>query len=138
MAKKKESIKSKLKLKHRKFCKLYTTTREFFGNGVQAYAEAFNKDLNSKGQYNVCKTLACRLLTKVYILAYINKLLEDMGLNDAHVDKQLAFLVTQNADFGAKMAAIREYNASRQRMTKKIEGTLTYAQALQKAESDDK
>lgn len=137
-ATKKKSTGDKLSLQDRKFCELYTTTREFFGNGVQAYTEAFNKDLSTKGQYKVCKTLASRLLTKVDILAYINKLLEGIGLNDAHVDKQLAFLVTQNADFGAKMAAIREYNALRQRITKKFEGTMTYAQALQKFEEDDK
>ena len=136
MAKKKESIKSKLKLKHRKFCELYTTTREFFGNGVQAYAEAYGKDLRTRGAYQSAKTCAWRLLTNVDILAYINELLEGIGLNEAHVDKQLAFLITQNADFGAKLGAIKEYNALRQRMTKKLEGKITFAQALHEAMTD--
>ncbi|MHC4338099.1 MAG: hypothetical protein ACYSTG_09195, partial [Planctomycetota bacterium] len=61
--------------------------------------------LKTKGQYKVCATLASRLLKKVDILAYINELL-DLSLNEAHVDKQLAFLITQNAYFSAKMAAI--------------------------------
>lgn len=129
---KKKSAGDKLSLKDRKFCKLFTSEREFFGNGVQAYAEAFDQDISNKRKYNVCAVLASRLLKKVNILAYINELLEGIGLNEAHVDKQLAFLITQNADYGAKMAAIREFNALRQRITKKFKGTLTFAQALHK------
>jgi len=128
-----KSAGSKLSIKDRKFCELYTTTREFFGNGVQAYAEAFDKDLGNKGQYKVCKTLASRLLTKVDLLAYINELLEGIGLNEAHVDKQLAFLITQYADFGAKLGAIKEFNALRQRITKKFKGTMTLAGAVHEA-----
>jgi hypothetical protein len=60
----------------------------------------------------------------------------DLSLNKAHVDKQLAFLITQNADFSAKMAAIREFNALRKRVTQKFEGTLTLAQALHQAMQD--
>jgi len=133
---KKKSAGDKLSLRDRKFCRLFTSDREFFGNGVQAYAEAFDKDINKKGQYNVCKTLASRLLTKVYILAYMNELLEGIGLNKAHVDKQLAFLITQNADFGAKLGAIKEFNALRKRITKKFEGTLSLAQAVHEAMTD--
>ncbi|MHC4192236.1 MAG: terminase small subunit, partial [Planctomycetota bacterium] len=79
---KKKSAGDKLNPLQRKFCKLYATDREFFGNGVQAYAETFNKDLKTKGQYKVCATLASRLLKKVDILAYINELL-DLSLNEA-------------------------------------------------------
>jgi len=81
--------------------------------------------------------MASRLLEKVSILAYINELLEGIGLNEAHVDKQLAFLITQNADFGAKMAAIREFNTLRRRITKKFEGTMTLAEAVHEAMTDD-
>ena len=49
----------------------------------------------------------------------MNKLLDDMGLNDAHVDKQLAFLITQNAELSVKMSAIREFNKLRQRIVEK-------------------
>ncbi|MHC4888129.1 MAG: hypothetical protein ACYTEO_01545, partial [Planctomycetota bacterium] len=66
--------------------------------------------------YRSAKTCAWRLLTNVDLLAYVNKLLEDIALNEAHVDKQLAFLITQNADFGAKLGAIREFNSIRKRI----------------------
>jgi len=89
------------------------------------------------GAYRSAKTCAWRLLTNVDILAYVNKLLEDIALNIAHVDKQLAFLITQNADFGAKLGAIREFNALRKRIVGKFEGKLTFAQALHEAEKDD-
>ncbi|MBA7690828.1 hypothetical protein ES703_99360 [subsurface metagenome] len=137
MAKKKESIKSKLKLKHRKFCELYATDKEFFGNGVQTYAEVYGIDITTKGGYKTAKTNAWRLLTNADLLAYINELLEDVALNKPHVDKQLAFLITQNADFGAKLGAIKEFNALRQRITKKIEGTMTLAKAIHEAMTDD-
>lgn len=74
-------------------------------------------------------------MTNVDLLAYINELLE-VVLNEAHVDKQLAFLITQNADFGAKLGAIREFNALRKRITQKTEGTLTLAQAIHQAMTD--
>ena len=137
MEKKNKSAGDKLSLKDRKFCQLFTSEREFFGNGVQSYAKAFDKDLSKKGQYTVCKTLASRLLTKVHLFAYINELL-DLSLNKAHVDKQLAFLITQNADFSAKMAAIREFNALRQRIIQKFEGTVVgLAQAVHQAMTDN-
>lgn len=87
------------------------------------------------GAYQSAKSAASRLLTNVNLLAYINELLK-VVLNEAHVDKQLAFLITQNADFGAKLGAIREFNALRQRVTKKFEGTMSLAQALHQAMTD--
>jgi len=132
---KKKSAGDNLNPLQRKFGKLYASEREFFGNGVQAYAKAYGIDLSTRGGYNTAKSNACRLLTNADILAYINELLE-VVLNEAHVDKQLAFLITQNADFGAKLGAIREFNALRQRVTKKFEGTMTLAQAVHEAMKD--
>ena len=134
---KKKSAGDKLNPLQRKFGKLYASEREFFGNGVQAYAKAYGIDLSTRGAYQSAKSAASRLLTNVNLLAYINELLE-VVLNEAHVDKQLAFLVTQNADFGAKLGAIKEFNALRQRITKKFEGTLTLAQAVHEAMSNKK
>ncbi len=132
---KKKSAGDKLNPLQRKFGKLYASEREFFGKGVQAYAKAYGIDLSTRGAYQSAKTCAWRLLTNVDLLAYINELLE-VGLNQAHVDKQLAFLITQNADFGAKLGAIREFNALRQRVTKKFEGTMSLAQAVHQAMTD--
>ncbi|MHC4460960.1 MAG: terminase small subunit [Planctomycetota bacterium] len=132
---KKKSAGDKLNPLQRKFGKLYASDKEFFGNGVQAYAKAYGIDLRTRGAYQSAKSVASRLLTNVNLLAYINELLE-VVLNEAHVDKQLAFLITQNADFGAKLGAIREFNSIRKRITRKIEGTLTLAQAIHQAMTD--
>ncbi len=132
---KKKSAGDKLSPLQRKFGKLYASEREFFGNGVQAYAKAYGIDLSTRGAYQSAKSVANRLLTNDNLLAYINELL-DLSLNEAHVDKQLAFLITQNADFSVKMAAIREFNALRKRVTQKMEGTVTFAQALHEAMQD--
>lgn len=114
---------SKLNPKQEMFCKLYATDREFFANGVQAYIEAYNPDTSKKNWYNTARSNASQLLTNTNILKRINELLEMEGLNDAFVDKQLTLLISQNADFGAKTAAIREYNKLKQRITEKIDHT---------------
>jgi len=116
---KKKSAGDKLNPLQRKFGKLYASERELFGNGVQAYAKAYGIDLSTRGAYQSAKTCAWRLLTNVDLLAYINELLE-VVLNEAHVDKQLAFLITQNADFGSKLGAIKEYNALKNRIKNKM------------------
>lgn len=102
------------------FCELFVT-KEFFGNGVQAYIEAYNVDTSKKGSYDAARVSASRLLTNANILKFINGLLDDAGLNDIHVDKQLLFLITQNADYSSKVAAIREYNKLKARIVTKHE-----------------
>lgn len=102
------------------FCKLYTS-KEFFGNGVQSYCEAHNIDPTDWKKYNSAKTSAFDYLTNPNILSYINDLLDDAGLNDSFVDKQLLFTMTQNADLNAKMKAVAEYNKLKSRITEKSE-----------------
>lgn len=113
--------------KQKVFCELFASDREFFGNGTQAYIEAYNIDLSKKGAYLSAKANAHRLLTKDYILKYIDELFEARGLNDTFVDKQLEKLITQDAEFSVKIKAISEYNKLKGRITdkKKIEGELT-------------
>lgn len=106
--------------KQKKFAELYTQDREFFGNGVQAYAEVYDCDMSTTKGYRAARAAASRLLANVNILGHINKLL-DVVTNEQFVDKQLAFLITQNADLHVKLGAIREYNELKQRITKKTE-----------------
>lgn len=121
------SGKEKIKLRHELFCKLYAGTTEFFGNGTQAYLEASRK-FKLAGEkritYETARASASRLLTNVNILKRIDKELEktlgEIGLNDQFVDKELLFCITQKADLKTKVIAIREYNALKQRVTKKI------------------
>lgn len=117
-----EELKEKgLTLQQEKFCQLYSSDREFFGNGVQSYIEAYDVDLSKKNAYNVAKNGAYENLTKPDILKRINELLELRGLNDSFVDKQLELVITQNAEFHAKVAAIKEYNKLKKRTVEQIE-----------------
>jgi phage terminase small subunit len=127
MPKKKKRInpvtKEPMTFQQKRFCELYVS-KEFFGNGVESYMEAYNIDKTKEGAYESARTGAWRLLTDVDILNKINELLDSNGLNDEFVDKQTLFLITQNADFTAKNTAIKEYNKVRGRITNKIEHSL--------------
>ena len=112
---------SKLTPKQEQFCQLFASDREFFGNGVQSYVEAFDVDTTSPGWYAGARASASRLLTNANILARIDALFEAHGLNDQFVDKQLEKLIVQDADFSTKIKAIQEYNKIRSRITQKIE-----------------
>ena len=124
-AKAKISDKSKTNLtpKQELFCRIYASDREFFGNGVQSYIEAYGVDLTKKGAYLVARVEASKLLTKPNILKRIDEIFEGGGLNDSYVDKQLEKLITQDADFKSKLGAIKEYNTLRSRIQKKIDIT---------------
>lgn len=118
MAKKRKKGERLENINHEKFCENFISPTEFFGNGVQSYIEAYSIDVSKKGAYDGAKTNAYQLLTKTYINARINELLEDQGLNDNNVDKQLGMVINQNAEFGNKVAAIREYNKLKKRVEK--------------------
>jgi hypothetical protein len=111
----------KLSPKQELFCQLFASDREFFGNGTQSYIEAYDVDLSKKGAYQVARAGAYENLTKPHLLARINELIEFSGLNDVAVDKQLAVVIAQNADYPSKVAAMREYNKLKQRITDKSE-----------------
>jgi len=117
-----KEAKTKLTTKQKVFCELYATSEEFFCNGVQSYIKAYK--IKKKGNwYNNAKTSAYELLTKPYILKYIDKLLNLRGLNDSFVDKQLELLITQNADLKSKLGAVKEYNRLKLRITKQLDLT---------------
>lgn len=101
------------------FCQLYAGDREFFGNGVQSYIEAYNVDTSKPGWYRTARACASELLTKPNILERIDEIFEAHGLNDQFVDKQLEKLIVQDADYSAKMKAIAEYNKLKARITEK-------------------
>lgn len=106
-----------------KFCQLYATDKEFFGNGVESYIEVYEPDKSKANWYKSACSSASRLLSNVKVCERINELLTDGGLNDQFADKQLQFLLTQHSDFGSKLGAIREYNKLKQRITEKIDHT---------------
>lgn len=102
--------------KQEAFCELFVTVSEFSGNGTQSYIEAFDINLGRPGAYESARTEAHKLLSTPKIIARCNELIEEGGLNDQNIDKQLVFLVNQNADFKTKMAAIKEYNLMKERV----------------------
>jgi phage terminase small subunit len=122
MGKEKDSTaKSKLNPKQRLFCELYASNKEFYGNGTQSYIEAYDIDTTKKGAYTGAKASAGKLLTNTNILAYIDEIMEHTVLNDQFADKQLGFLITQNAELNVKLGAIRHYSDLKQRIKNKLE-----------------
>lgn len=113
----------KLNAKQELFCQLYASDREFFGNGVQSYIEAYKPETKSPNWYKTVCSASSRLLSDVKVCKRINELLSAEGLNDEFVDKQLLYVIAQHDDRGAKVAAIREYNKLRARITEKLDHT---------------
>ncbi len=105
------------------FCELYASDREFFGNGVQSYIEAYGVDTSKPGWYRTACSGASENLTKPYILERIEEIFEAHGLNDQFVDKQLEKLICQDADFRTKLGAIQEYNKMKGRIVERRDVT---------------
>jgi len=114
--------KTNLTLAQKKFCELYASDKEFFGNGVQSYAEAYNIKLTKK-TYKSCYVRASTLLRNIKVLQYINTMLDIAGFNNANVDKQHNFLINQDSDLAVKRAAIADYNKLKGRIIEKLEHT---------------
>jgi hypothetical protein len=115
---KKMKEKKKLNIRQEAFCKTYVSETEFFGNGTQSYIEVY-KPKRIGNWYRSCQTSASDLLSNPIIIDRINELLQLDGLNDTAVDKQLSFVIAQYSDLTNKVAAIKEYNKLKQRITEK-------------------
>lgn len=108
------------------FCELYATDREFFGDGVNSYIEAYDIEVGhgeGKATYESCRSSSSTLLTKPNILKRIDELLSEDGFNDQYVDKTLKFLITQKANLTVTLGAISAYNALKGRVKQKIDHT---------------
>lgn len=118
------------------FCELYASDREFFGNGVQSYVEAYDVDTSKPGWYRTACSGASENLRKPYILERIEEIFEAHGLNDTFVDKQLEKLICQDADFKTKLGAIQEYNKMKGRIINRqqIDGGIELKSILPKVE----
>lgn len=135
--------KSELNPKQEMFCQLYATDREFFGNGVQSYIEAYDPDQSKPNWYKTACATSSEILSNPKVCARINELLELSGLNDQFVDKQLQFLLVQHADFKSKLGAIREYNKLKQRISDQPQvtiqvGAVEYYTPKEDGENNDK
>ncbi len=133
------------------FCRLYTLTNEFFGNGTLSYAEAFDyhlETLSKKTKYagtdipeegikagdvvelseyqkafNTCSVQANRLLRNGKVQARCTQLMNSW-MKDENVDAELAMVIKQKDDLPSKVAAIREFNKLKGRITEKVKVNL--------------
>lgn len=147
MAKKKAQKKKKkipppdesLSLKEEIFCQLYAGygDKSCLNNGTLAYIQAWEVNTSTsrmlrkwKGKkqpaywdyeigYKSARVSAHRLLTKANIKARIYQLFK-LLFNPDVVDSELLSVIMQDGDAQAKVAAIREYNNLKGRITKKI------------------
>lgn len=85
---------------------------------MQSYIEAYNIPAE---KYNSAGACAKRLLKDVRILTYINKIMSETGFSEVYADKQLSFLMTQNAELPVKLGAVKHYNELKQRINRKLE-----------------
>jgi len=113
-----------------KFCKIYASDVEFFGNGTQSYIQAFNVHLTDqegkkvpegkKGMTRGAVSEAARkLLLRSDILTRIDEEMEELGFNDQHADKTLSFLMNQKADLRVALGAAAEYNKLKSRIVQR-------------------
>lgn len=115
-----------LNLQMEEFCHQYINgERDLFGNGTKCYLAVYGAEYKintgKNMSYEVAMSNASRLLRKDKIIKRINTLLETGGFTEENVDRQHTFLINQHADFKTKMAAIKEFNALKGRITKKVQ-----------------
>lgn len=134
----KEPIKELLP-RQEKFCQLYASNSEFFGNGVQSYIKAYNKKIKTEKDYNIARALAARLLSNENVMSRVAALLDASGFNDANIDKQHLFIINQHRDLPSKLGAIREYNRLKKRIEEKQTNITVNALSIlaQQAEKDE-
>jgi len=94
----------KLTPKQELFCLLYITYR---GNGVRAYSEAYNMPIIDKRSYSSCASAASQNLKKLYIIDKLSELKKKMVVTEEDVIAEHDFLIKQDVDYKAKIAAIR-------------------------------
>lgn len=125
----KEKIETSLSPAEERFCQLYVSDAEFYGNGTQSYIEAFEVEIikgsprkDSKRNQKTIEAVreaAKMLLMNTYILNRIDELLEEGGFNDQQADKTLQFLMTQRADLRVALGAAEAYNKLKARIQEK-------------------
>jgi len=133
------SIEKVLTPKQEKFLRNYIqSTGAMCGNGTLSYANAYGYDLENADttrqldengkqiqgtsqrdkMAKLCEMSASRMLSNVIIEPHITALYMELMEDHARVDRELMKLVLKG-----DISAIREYNALKQRITKKIDLT---------------
>ncbi len=110
-----EEITNKLNEKQRLFCEFYVYSKDHFCNAARSYSDAYGL---KPYQHVFARTSGHRLITNVYVKAYIDSLL-DKAFNHKRVDQELARVFVQNKNMLAKMQAIDSYNKLKGRIEDK-------------------
>jgi phage terminase small subunit len=88
------------------FCLNYTMSKAYRGNATRSYMEAYRVPEHRVGS---AERTASRLLRNVEVLRRIKEILQAQ-IADIIVDVELARVILQNDDLGAKLGAINLYN----------------------------
>ena len=113
-----------LTAKQEKFCQMFAKDRDCFGNGTQTFLKVFKKKDGTSQTYRTAQSNAYKLLTKPHITKRIRELI-DIYISDEVVDKELGAVIQQWGEIPSKVAAIREYNRVKGRISpEKVEVTI--------------
>lgn len=147
-AKKAVKTPKKLSPEQALFCILYTGhhNRDLFGNASRCYLQAYGHgerieeirkeieevseeggrgytarlralDAQIKSIESSSRTRGSQLLTISHIRGRIDSLMDSM-ISDDFNDREMQFVISQRYDLASKVAAIREYNSLKKRITK--------------------
>lgn len=139
------AIKNSLNQRQELFCKFFVFNDELRDNATLCYAEAFDYKLDELSKddavyegigehrklveqssyqkaYNVCGVLSHRMLKNVKVNDYLLKLRNEL-CTDAWLDGELVRVAMQNADLAPKIAAVKELNKLRNRITERTDIT---------------
>jgi len=116
-----EEVRPKLNEKQELFCQLYATSHEYFGNGKLSYMLAYGMNIDDKAQHNSAAASASKLLTNLNVASRVAELLG--AITEEIVDAELAYVIRQREELPSKVAAIREWNKVKSRVTDKLDLT---------------
>lgn len=136
-----EAVGEDLTHKQELFCRFYTQNEETLLNGVLSYAEAYGFDLDSLSEepvyaedkitilqqsqyklaYHYCGFAASRMLKNDKVARRVNVLFNEL-MREEIVDARLMRIILKGKD-NDSLAAIKEFNSLKQRITKKLDLT---------------
>jgi hypothetical protein len=123
----KTGIVGQLTLEQELFCQYYVKNDNSFGNGMRSYALAYKHDIEQrewetkeahKHRIDDLMSNGSHLLRNEKVRKRIVEILNEL-MTDQEVDAQLFRVIKQDDKLEPKVAAIREYNKLRQRITDK-------------------
>jgi hypothetical protein len=143
--KKKPAAKKLLTPQQESFCRYYVENSETRGNATESYGYAYDYKLDElpdddgiyqgvgklrkciqkstrRKAYDVCSVHGNRLVRSSKIQDRITKLYNEL-LRDDIVDRELSKVIMQDQERAPKIAAIREFNKLKQRITDKVDLT---------------